>query len=219
MILAAGRGERMRPLTDHTPKPLLTVRGKALIVWLIEALARAGIRDLVINHAHLGPAIEAGLGDGARWNISIRYSPEGSALETAGGIANALPLLGTEPFMVVNGDIFCDFDFARLSQRSLGADLAHLVLVANPPQHPGGDFSLHGDRVRDRGASGDMRTFAGIGLYDPRLFDGIVRGSRAPLAPLLRNAMAADRVSGEFHAGAWHDVGTPERLRQLDLGV
>lgn len=219
MILAAGRGERMRPLTDHTPKPLLTVRGKALIVWLIEALARAGIRDLVINHAHLGAAIEAGLGDGSRWNVDIRYSPEGAALETAGGIANALPLLGDEPFIVVNGDIFCDFDFNRLAQNSLGADLAHLVLVANPPQHPRGDFTLHGNRVRDRGESGDTQTFAGIGLYDRRLFEGIVRGSKAPLAPLLRNAMAAGRVSGEFHAGAWHDVGTPERLRQLDLGA
>lgn len=219
MILAAGRGERMRPLTDHTPKPLLTVRGKALIVWLIEALARAGIRDLVINHAHLGAALEAGLGDGSRWNVDIRYSPESAALETAGGIANALPLLGDAPFIVVNGDIFCDFDFTRLAQRSLGADLAHLVLVANPPQHPRGDFSLHGDRVRDRGESADTQTFAGIGLYDPQLFDDIVRGSKAPLAPLLRNAMAAGRISGEFHAGAWHDVGTPERLRQLDLGA
>ena len=225
MILAAGRGERMRPLTDRIPKPLLTVRGKALIVWLIEALARAGIRDLVINHAHLGAALEAALGDGARLHVNIRYSPEGAALETAGGIANALPLLGAEPFMVVNGDIFCDFDFAALAQRSLGADLAHVVLVANPPQHPRGDFLLHGGRVQDRhdsgdtSDSGDMRTFAGIGLYDPRLFDGIVRGSKASLAPLLRNAMATGRVSGEFHAGAWHDVGTPERLRQLDLGA
>ena len=218
MILAAGRGERMRPLTDTTPKPLLTVRGKALIVWLIEALARAGIRDLVINHAHLGEVIEAELGDGARWNVAIRYSPEAAALETAGGIVNALPLLGDDPFMVVNGDIFCDFDFTRMAGRSLGKDLAHLVLVANPPQHPRGDFSLHGDRVRDGGAPGVMRTFAGIGLYDPHLFDGIAGGSKAPLAPLLRNAMAAGRVSGEFHAGAWHDVGTPERLRQLDLG-
>jgi MurNAc alpha-1-phosphate uridylyltransferase len=213
MILAAGRGERMRPLTDATPKPLLRAGGKPLIVWHIEALVRAGIRDIVINHAHLGPLIEAALGDGARFGAAIRYSPEGEALETAGGIAHALPLLGDEPFLVVNGDIACDFDFTRLA--SLGAARrAHLVLVPNPPHHPQGDFVLRHGRVS---AEGEPKlTFAGIGLYAPRLFAGIVRGARAPLAPVLRAAMGEDAVSGELHAGRWMDVGTPGRLAELD---
>lgn len=219
MILAAGRGERMRPLTDDTPKPLLQVRGKSLIVWLIESLASAGIRDIVINHAHLGHALEATLGNGTTWNVRIRYSPEREALETAGGIAKALPLIGDGPFVVVNGDIFCDFDFSRLAHGTLGADLARLVMVPNPPHHPDGDFHLDNGRVSASGEAAGRRTFAGIGLYAPQLFSAVPRGAKAPLAPLLREAMAAGRVGGELHAGAWHDVGTPERLREIDAGT
>ena len=218
MILAAGRGERMRPLTDETPKPLLAAGGKPLIVWHIEALVRAGIRDIIINHAHLGHLLEAALGDGARFGARIAWSPEGEALETAGGIANALPLLGDEPFAVINGDIACDFDCARLpgaarALREQGA-LAHLVLVPNPPHHPQGDFSLRDGRVAERGEP--MLTFSGIGLYSPALFAGIERGAKAKLAPLLRSAMGRDKVSGELHAGRWMDIGTPERLAELD---
>lgn len=216
MILAAGRGERMRPLTDHAPKPLLAVRGRPLIEWIISALARAGIRDLVINHAHLGTLIEQALGDGSRLGVAIRYSPEGTALETAGGIVQALPLLGDAPFIVVNGDLYCDYDFSRLAQRPLGGDLAHLVLVANPAHHPKGDFSLSGDRLASHGPPPSMHTFAGIGLYSPALFAGLVRGGRAALAPLLRSAMDQGRIGGELHAGQWHDVGTPERLAALN---
>ena len=218
MILAAGRGERMRPLSDEMPKPLLRAGGKPLIAWHIEALVRAGIRDIVINHAHLGFMIEAALADGARYGATIRYSAEGEALETAGGIANALPLLGDEPVAVINGDIACDFDYARLPAiagamraRTLRA---HLVLVPNPPHHPQGDFALRGGRVLAEG--GAKRTFSGIGVYDPALFAGIVRGAKAKLAPLLRAAMDEGAVSGELHDGRWMDVGTPERLAELD---
>ncbi len=218
MILAAGRGERMRPLTDETPKPLLPAGGKPLIVWHIEALVHAGIRDIVINHAHLGHLIEQALGDGSRFGANLRYSPEGEALETAGGIANALPRLGDAPFAVINGDIACDYDLARLPPiaaalraRSLRA---HLVLVPNPPHHPRGDFALREGRLS---AEGEPKlTFSGIGVYDPALFAGIPRGARAPLAPLLRAAMGEGAVGGELHAGRWMDIGTPERLAQLD---
>jgi len=212
MILAAGRGERMRPLTDRTPKPLLPVAGKPLIIWHLERLARAGIHEIVINHAHLGDQIEALLGDGDAWNVVIRYSaePQG-ALETAGGIANALPLLGDEPFLVVNGDIYCDWDFSRA--RIADDALAHLVLVENPPHHPAGDFSLSDGKV---GAGGTAYTFSGIGIYRPELFADIARGTPAKLAPLLNDAIAAAQVSGEYHAGQWVDVGTPERLDALD---
>jgi MurNAc alpha-1-phosphate uridylyltransferase len=217
MILAAGRGERMRPLTDHTPKPLLEVAGKPLIVWHIENLVRAGICDLVINHAHLGAQIEKTLGDGGQFGARIQYSPEVHALETAGGIANALPLLGNQPFAVINGDIFCDYDFANLHDRAAGitanGDAAHLVLVNNPAQHPGGDFGLHQQRITD---STPGFTFSGIGIYQPALFAGIPRGSIAPLAPLLRAQIALGKVSGEFHQGLWVDVGTPQRLAELD---
>lgn len=215
MILAAGRGERMRPLTDRTPKPLLPVAGKPLIVWHLERLARAGYRDIVINHAHLPDQIEGLLDDGAAWGVAIRYSAEPpGALETAGGIANALPLLGDAPFLVVNGDIWCDLEFATLP-RLADDDLAHLVLVPNPPQHPNGDFDLQGGRV---GASPRL-TFSGIGRYRPELFASIERGKPARLAPLLREAMAKDRVSGQIHTGRWVDVGTPERLVALDEEV
>jgi len=217
MILAAGRGERMRPHTDTIPKPLLEVGGKALIARLIETLAASGIREMVINHAHLGTRIEAALGDGRQFGVGIRYSHETEALETAGGIAKALPLLGSDPFMVVNGDIFCDFDFSRLAIRALGRDVAHLVLVANPPHHPEGDFTFAHGRVGD--ADTPRWTFSGIGLYRPELFANIPSGGKAQLAPLLRAAMADLRVSGEVHRGIWHDVGTPERLFALNESI
>jgi N-acetyl-alpha-D-muramate 1-phosphate uridylyltransferase len=213
MILAAGRGERMRPLTDHTPKPLLQVGGKPLIVWHIEKLVRAGVRAIVINHAWLGDRIEAALGDGHRFGAHIRYSAEASALETAGGIARALPLLDSDPFLVVNGDIHTEFDFATLAAHPLADALAHLVLIDNPAHHPDGDFVLAGGRVRDAGPQ--RLTYSGIGLYRAALFAGIAPG-RAQLAPLLREAMRADRVTGEHYRGRWTDVGTVERLTQLD---
>lgn len=221
MVLAAGRGERMRPLTDLVPKPLLQAGGKPLIVWHLERLARVGLRKVVINHAHLGAQIEAALGDGARWGLSIAYSPEPEgALETAGGIANALPLLGdNEPFLVLNGDIWCDWDLALAANALRPGDLAHLVLVRNPPHHPQGDFSLRGSEVgADPAADGGTRscTFSGIGVYRPQLFADIRRGQPAKLAPLLRAAMTQQRVSGELHGGHWVDVGTPQRLAELD---
>lgn len=211
MILAAGRGERMRPLTDHRPKPLLVAGGKPLIRHHIEQLAAAGIRELVINHAHLGAQIEAALGDGSGFGVEIRYSPEEQALETGGGIFRALPLLGPEPFLVVNGDVWTDVELGGLAISS--ADLAHLVLVDNPPHNPQGDFALIEGRVQSEGTS--RLTFSGIGLYRPELFDGQTPGA-FPLAPLLRRAMAEGRVSGRYHDGHWFDVGTPERLTALD---
>lgn len=214
MILAAGRGERMRPLTNDRPKPLLAVGGKPLIVYHIERLRDAGFADLVINHAHLGHKIEEALGDGSRLGVRIAYSSEGEPLETAGGIAKALALLGDEPFVTVNGDIYCDYDFARLRRHADGLDTLHLVLVDNPPQHPKGDFALSGDRVLNTGEP--MRTFAGIGFYRPELFRHIVPGSSAPLAPILRAQCDLGRASGEHFQGVWHDIGTPERLQQLD---
>ncbi len=216
MILAAGRGTRMRPLTDRTPKPLLPVAGRPLIVWHIERLAKAGIGEIVINHAHLGDQIEALLGDGDAWGVSIRYSEESpGALETAGGIANALPLLGDEPFLVVNGDIWCDWDMRRAGAAlATTDDLAHLVLAANPAHHAAGDFALSANRV---GLDGPAKfTFTGIGIYRPALFAGLERGKSAKLAPLLHEAIAAGRVSGELHGGQWVDVGTPQRLADLD---
>jgi MurNAc alpha-1-phosphate uridylyltransferase len=217
IILAAGRGERMRPLTDSVPKPLLQAGGRALIEWHLEALALAGFREIVINHAHLGDQIEAALGDGQRYGVNIRYSVEKEALETAGGIAKALSLLGNKPFLVVNGDVFCDYDFAGLSSLSctLPPDqLAHLVLVDNPVHHPGGDFFLDGHRLVAEGEN--KFTFSGIGVYRPELFAGIVPGSKAKLAPLLLSAIAQGKVSGEHYRGRWVDVGTPQRLRELD---
>jgi MurNAc alpha-1-phosphate uridylyltransferase len=214
MILAAGRGERMRPLTDHTPKPLLPVGGKPLIVWHIERLAKAGFRDIVINYAHLGSQIEAALGNGSQFGVSIRYSPEAEALETAGGIANALPLLGDAPFLVVNGDVYLDFDFAAVKDKLQENQFAWLLLVDNPAHNPNGDFALNGDAVVEQGRP--MVTFSGIGIYRPELFDSVARGSKAKLAPLLRAAMASGKVGGAYHAGRWTDVGTPQRLLELD---
>ena len=212
MILAAGRGERMRPLTDHIPKPLLKVGGKPLIVWHLERLAAAGFKEVVINHAHLGQQIEAALGDGSQWGLSIQYSPEKVALETAGGIANAMPLLGDAPFLVVNGDVFADIDFGAL--KLTVPNLAHLVMVDNPPQHAAGDFALCDGRIY--AGDDEKLTFSGIGVYHPSLFAGIAQGDAAKLAPLLRTAMMQGLVSGSHHQGAWHDIGTPERLHALD---
>ena len=212
MILAAGRGERMRPLTDHTPKPLLTVGGKPLIVWHLERLAKAGFKEVVINHAHLGEQIEEVLGDGSVWGLTIQYSPETIALETAGGIANTLPLLGEAPFLVVNGDVFTEIDFGAL--QLLSPNLAHLVMVDNPPQHPDGDFVLDSGKVADQG--NQKFTFSGVGIYHPALFVDVEQGQAAKLAPLLRLAMAKGLVTGEHYHGVWHDIGTPERLSFLD---
>jgi MurNAc alpha-1-phosphate uridylyltransferase len=211
MVLAAGRGERLRPLTDQTPKPLLTVRGKPLIVYHLERLARSGVREVVINLAWLGDRIRAALGDGSRFGLAIRYSEEGAqALETGGGIFQALPWLGQDPFLVVNADVFTDVDFAAL--RIAPEAWAHLLLVPNPPQHPLGDFALEQGRVL---AAGSPRwTYAGIGLYRAELFSGCQPG-RFPLLPLLQRAIVAGRLHGECYRGLWSDVGTAERLAAL----
>lgn len=228
MILAAGRGERMRPLTDATPKPLLRAGGKPLIVWHIERLVRAGIRDIVINHAWLGGQIEAYLQDGSRYGARIRYSPESEPLETAGGIAHALHLLGQEPFLVVNGDIWCDWDPAAAPaiamQLARQNKLAWLLLADNPEHHPDGDFGLAGDSVvcsddhslATSASRPDLFTFTGIGIYQPALFQGLNPSAPAKMAPLLRQAMAACQVLGRHYNGRWTDVGTPQRLAQLD---
>ena len=216
MILAAGRGERMRPLTDAMPKPLLPVGGKPLIVWHIERLAAAGFGELVINHAHLGGMIEAALGDGRRWGMQIAYSAEPpGALETAGGIKQALPLLGEQPFLVINGDIFCDWDPAAARTCLQAGDLAHLVLVPNPAHHPEGDFTLRDGRCSAQTPQPSL-TFSGIGIYQPQLFAGLVAGQPAKLLPLLLRGMAHNRISGERHDGRWLDIGTPQRLAALD---
>ncbi len=214
MILAAGRGERMRPLTDNIPKPLLKVGGKSLIAWHIERLVKAGFKEIIINHAYLGQQIEHELGDGARWGIKIHYSAEETALETAGGIANALPLLGKDPFLVVNADIFCEIDFGHLTQSLSPTSMAHLVMVDNPPQHPIGDFGLQAGKLKEEGEA--KLTFSGVGVYSPTLFKNIPRGKSAKLAPLLKLAMADDLVTGEYYQGVWHDIGTPDRLKQVD---
>ncbi|TRW89519.1 N-acetylmuramate alpha-1-phosphate uridylyltransferase MurU [Candidatus Methylobacter oryzae] len=214
MILAAGRGERMLPLTDHTPKPLLIAGGKALIEHTINQLVAAGFNDIVINHAHLGSQIEDRLGNGSRFGANISYSPEGEqALETAGGIINALHLLGEEVFLVVNGDIATDFPFAGLKNRTV--DLAHLVLVDNPAHHPEGDFGLDQSGLVVTNAA-EQFTFSGIGLYRSELFKNIPAGPNK-LGPLLRQAIASGRVSGQKMNGFWMDIGTPERLQELDF--
>lgn len=212
MILAAGRGERMRPLTDATPKPLLCAAGRSLIEYHLDALVRAGITDIVINHAHLGAQIEAALGDGARYGARISYSaePEG-ALETGGGIYYALPLLGDGPFLVVNADIWTDFDYATLPADFTGE--AYLVLIDNPEHHSAGDFCLQSGCVHD--SDGLRLTFSGIGLYRASLFAGCAPG-KFPLAPLLRAAMTRNAVQGMHYQGRWWDIGTPQRLAALD---
>ncbi|MFM4721560.1 N-acetylmuramate alpha-1-phosphate uridylyltransferase MurU [Aeromonas veronii] len=211
MILAAGRGERMRPLTDLLPKPLLAVGGKPLIVHHIEKLKAAGVTELVINHAWLGHKLVETLGDGSALGVTIHWSAEESALETAGGIIQALPLLGDEPFLVINGDTWLDLDYRSLVELSLGENLAHLWLAPNPPQHPAGDFALQDGKVVDTPAF----TFSGVGLYRPAAFAGLPAGARK-LAPLLREWMAQGLVGGCLLAGEWRDIGTVDRLRELD---
>lgn len=217
MILAAGVGERMRPLTEHTPKPLLRVAGQPLLEYHIRALAREGVRELVINVSHLAGQLQDFCGDGSRWGVRIAYSPEPSPLETAGGIHRALPLLGDAPFMVINGDIWSDYPLARLlQQRDLAPGRAHLVLVDNPPQHPDGDFCLDSrGAVLPRPATQAGLTYAGLGVYTPGFFAGMTAG-KLPLLPLLDAAIAAGRLQGEHYPGAWEDVGTPRRLHELD---
>ena len=212
MILAAGRGERMRPLTERIPKPLLEAGGKPLIQYHVEALSAAGIRQLVINHARLGEMIEARLGDGRAYGLEISYSAEGETpLDTGGGIKKALALLGQDPFILVNADIWTDFDFSGLPHRPTGQ--AHIVLVDNPPHHPRGDFTLQGSSVSEAGAP--RYTYGGIGVFTGELFENC-RDTVFPLAPLLRRAMGQGRVSGELHCGRWYDIGTPDRLAQLN---
>ncbi|WP_342244002.1 N-acetylmuramate alpha-1-phosphate uridylyltransferase MurU [Pseudomonas sp. OTU5201] len=213
MILAAGKGERMRPLTLHTPKPLVRAAGTPLIEFHLRALEQAGFRELVINHAWLGQQIEDHLGDGARFGLSIRFSAEGEPLETGGGIFRALPLLGDEPFLVVNGDVWTDFDFNHLRRPLDG--LAHLVLVDNPAHHPHGDFRLDSGRVSDAVDGEPSLTYSGIAVLHPRLFEGCQAGA-FKLAPLLRRAMLAGQVSGEHFRGRWVDVGTHERLAEVE---
>lgn len=224
MILAAGRGERLRPLTDTTPKPLLRAGGRPLIVWHLQRLAAAGWREVVINHAHLGQQIVATLGNGAEFGLSISYSPEPpGALETAGGMAAALPLLGADPFLAINGDIWCDWDVGRARQvvesRNRRQRGAHLVLVDNPPHHPRGDFQLAGNEVvaANRSTDEDTLTYAGIGVFWPEFFAGVPPGAVMKLRPLLDAGVHRRLVSGERHAGRWVDVGTSERLALLDL--
>lgn len=226
MILAAGRGERMRPLTDSTPKPLLMVRGRTLIDWQLQALARDGVREVVINTAWLGEQFPAVLGQGGRHGLRIRYSDEvrdhGGALETAGGIATALPLLGA-CFWVLAGDVYApDFRFdGETAERFVhSGDLAHLFLVPNPVQHPQGDFALDADGRAHVGAGAEVRwTYSTIGLYRAELFAALAPGSKAPLRPLLEQAMTAGRVGAQVYTGAWHDVGTPRRLQALNQGL
>jgi MurNAc alpha-1-phosphate uridylyltransferase len=213
MILAAGKGERMRPLTLTTPKPLVRAGGVPLIEYHLKALAIAGFTDIVINHAWLGQQIESYLGDGSQYGLRIQYSPEGEPLETGGGIFRALPLLGDEAFLVVNGDIWTDYDFSVLHQPIAG--LAHLVLAANPAHHPTGDFTLVDGQVRDGQPDTDTLTYSGIAVLHPQLFDGCSAGA-FKLAPLLRKAMADGQVTGERLNGHWVDVGTHERLAEVE---
>ncbi len=213
MILAAGKGERLRPLTLHTPKPLVRAGGVPLIEYHVRALAAAGFRELLINHAWLGQQIEDFLGDGARYGLSIEYSAEGEPLETGGGIFRALPRLGDQPFLVVNGDIFTDYPFAALRRPLAG--LAHLVLVDNPAHHPDGDFQLDQQQLREAREGQANLTYSGIAVLTPALFAGCQPGA-FKLAPLLRRAMADGQVSGERFAGRWVDVGTHERLAEVE---
>lgn len=223
MIFAAGRGERMRPLTDACPKPLLEVGGKPLIVWQIERLARSGFETIVINHAWLGEQIEAALGDGSRWHVQLRYSPEHEALETAGGIVNALPLVEdngvSEVFLAVSGDVYADFDYRALNahaqaMKSLAEPGMHLVMVPNPAFHPNGDFALT-DGVLSLDAEPRF-TFGNIGLYDTRMFRDLPRGTRRALKPYYRETIARGLATGELYEGLWENVGTPAQLQALN---
>lgn len=231
MILAAGRGKRMRPLTDHTPKPLLKVGQRPLIDWHLQNLSSAGFRQIVVNHAWLGDQIRAHLGDGGNWNLKIHHSAEEQALETAGGIARALPWLGDKPFLVINGDVWTDWPasealvHAKALQGS-SSHQAHLVMVPNPPQHPKGDFLLRDGLVQDPASplSATTRdeptyTFSGIGIYKPDLFDGVPADKPVALGPLLRKAMQSGQILGSLYAGQWHDIGTKERLEKLDRAL
>ncbi|MEN8405975.1 N-acetylmuramate alpha-1-phosphate uridylyltransferase MurU [Acinetobacter seifertii] len=220
MILAAGLGNRMRPLTLYTPKPLLEVGGKPLIVWHIEKLKKTGVTEIVINSAWLADKLISSLGDGSQFGVDIRWTREEEGLETAGGIINALPLLGTDPFILVNGDVWTTLDFEALRDIKLNDDLAHLVLVDNPKQHPEGDFTLLDGRAFafDQDVKGENLTFSGVSVIHPKLFDGLEPGKR-PLAPLLKQSMQNQKVSAEKLKGAWVDVGTPERLMELDLQI
>ena len=220
MILAAGLGNRMRPLTLHTPKPLLEVGSKPLIVWHIEKLAAIGVSEIVINTAWLGEKLAQALGDGSQFGIKILWSHEGEGLETAGGIINALPLLGDEPFILVNGDVWTTMDFAPLLNVELGENLAHLVLVQNPEQHPNGDFTLADGKAYtfDQQISGENLTFSGVSVIHPKMFAGLEAGKR-PLAPLLKAAMLENKIAASKLTGIWVDVGTPERLNALDLMI
>ena len=220
IVLAAGRGERMRPLTDATPKPLLTVGGKSLLAWQLERLAAAGIRDVVVNHAHLGEQLEAAVGDGARWGVRVAWSREGTALETAGGIARALPMLGPGPFLAVSADIHTDFDYASLlpaAERIAGdpaACAAHFVLVDNPPWHARGDMGLADGRVTLAGER--LLTYGNISLFHPSLFAGVAPGEHLRLFPWGFRFIEAGRVTGEHFRGTWENVGTPAQLAELD---
>jgi MurNAc alpha-1-phosphate uridylyltransferase len=214
MILAAGRGERLRPLTDSIPKALVQVGGKPLIAWHLERLAASGCREAVINVSHLAGQIVERIGNGARFGLSIAYSREAEPLETAGGIAQARPLLGEAPFLLVNADVYCEVDFRRLLAHDLGGRLAHLVLVPNPAHRAGGDFTLEDGRVGN--GSGPRYTYAGIAVMAPALVADVRPGDKAPLAPLLRAGAERGLISGELHRGAWQDVGTRERLAELE---
>jgi len=214
MILAAGRGERLRPLTDRVPKALAEAGGKPLVVWQLERLARAGFREIVINVSHFAEAIEARLGNGSAFGVSIAYSREPQPFESAGGIAQARALLGREPFALVNADVYCDFNLSALRARALEGDLAHLVLAPNPPHHAAGDFSLEAGKAGN--APAPRYTYTGIALVDPALVAPVRAGDKAQLAPLLRAAADAGRLSGELHRGLWRDAGTAERLAELD---
>ena len=220
MILAAGLGNRMRPLTLYKPKPLLEVGGKPLIVWHIEKLKKIGVTEIIINSAWLADVLIGALGDGSQFGVTIRWTREAEGLETAGGIINALPLLGTEPFILVNGDVWTTFDFSSLLNVNLGADLAHLVFVTNPAQHPKGDFILANGRsyTFEQGQQGEALTYSGVAVINPKMFDGLDAGKR-PLAPLLKDAMLDGKISAEIMQAAWVDVGTPERLSDLDLQI
>lgn len=220
MILAAGMGNRMRPLTLHTPKPLLVVGGKPLIVWHIEKLQKIGVTEIVINTAWLGEKLANTLGDGSQFGVTILWSHEGEGLETAGGIINALPLLGTDPFILVNGDVWTTMDFSTLLDVDLGDKQAHLVLVDNPPQHTKGDFILVNDLAYtfEQDQLGEALTYSGVAVLKPQMFVGLENGKR-PLAPLLKQAMQQQQVSAEKMQAIWVDVGTPDRLEQLDQQI